>query len=131
MGLFDLFSTGPANDAAQAQIAGLNAGFNQANNIINTGLGNATTTFNNAASPFQSLFNLGLGGANAYADASGANGAAGYARALQNFQADPGYQFALNQGTDNVLRNQAATGQLGSGNTNIDLVNYGQGLANQ
>jgi hypothetical protein len=43
----------------------------------------------------------------------------------------PGYQFALNQGSQNVLRNQAATGQLNSGATNIDLQNLGQGLASQ
>lgn len=43
----------------------------------------------------------------------------------------PGYQFALNQGSQNVLRNQSATGQLNSGATNVDLTNYGQGLASQ
>jgi hypothetical protein len=43
----------------------------------------------------------------------------------------PGYQFQLGQGSQNVLRNQAATGQLNSGATNTDLMQYGQGLANQ
>jgi hypothetical protein len=131
MGLFDIFSTKPAEDAAAAQIAGLNAGYNQASDLINSGLNKATTNFNNAASPFQQLYNTGLGGANAYADATGANGAAGYDRAVKNFRADPGYQFALDQGNENILRKQASTGQLASGNTNLDLLRYGQGLADQ
>lgn len=43
----------------------------------------------------------------------------------------PGYQFTLDQGSQNVLRNQAATGQLNSGATDIALQNYGQQTANQ
>jgi len=58
----------------------------------------------------------------------GPQGAAGAQSALAQ---TPGYQFALDQGTQNVLRNQAATGQLASGATNVDLTNYAQGLANQ
>jgi hypothetical protein len=43
----------------------------------------------------------------------------------------PGFQFALDQGSQNVMRNQAATGQLNSGKTNIDLQNQGIGQASQ
>ncbi len=41
----------------------------------------------------------------------------------------PGYQFQLDQGNQQILRNQAAVGNLGTGNTQIALANYGQGLA--
>jgi hypothetical protein len=37
----------------------------------------------------------------------------------------------LDQGNQNILRNQAATGQLNSGATNLDLQKFGQGLASQ
>lgn len=65
--------------------------------------------------------------------AAGATGGAspassGIQQTLQNL---PGYQFALNQGAQNVMRNQAATGQLNSGATNVDLQNQAQGQASQ
>jgi len=43
----------------------------------------------------------------------------------------PGFQFALDTGSQNVMRNNAATGQLNSGKTNVDLMNYGEGVASQ
>jgi hypothetical protein len=59
------------------------------------------------------------------------NGANGSATAQNTLQSLPGYQFALNQGAQNVMRNQASTGQLNSGATNLDLQAQGQGLASQ
>ena len=53
------------------------------------------------------------------------------AQATQAFQNTPGYQFQLQQGTQNVDRNQAAAGMLGSGNTDAAVSNYTTGLANQ
>jgi Chaperone of endosialidase len=81
--------------------------------------------------PFQQNYGVASQGQDAYADATGVNGPAGNARATQNFQAGPGYQWQLQQGDNNILANQAATGQLNSGATNLDLQKYGQGLANQ
>lgn len=43
--------------------------------------------------------------------------------------ATPGYQFALNQGTQAVARSQAAKGMLSSANTQVAMQNYAQGLA--
>ena len=49
----------------------------------------------------------------------------------ENFQVDPGYEFALEQG-QRALTNQAATrGLLESGAFAKDLVGFGQGMANQ
>lgn len=46
-----------------------------------------------------------------------------------NVQADPGYQFQLNQGFDQVQNSAAARGKLGSGGTLKALEDYRQGLA--
>lgn len=44
-------------------------------------------------------------------------------------QSDPGYQFRLNQGTDNITSNRAARGALDSGGTLKALTQYGQDYA--
>jgi hypothetical protein len=49
-------------------------------------------------------------------------------RALQGM---PGYQATLDIGNQNVLRNQASTGTLGSGATDVALQNLGQQTAQQ
>ncbi len=65
------------------------------------------------------------------ADAYGLGGAEGTQRAQSAFQAGPGYQFALDQGTQALDRSAASRGMLGSGNQQQDLLKFGQGLANQ
>lgn len=50
---------------------------------------------------------------------------------LAQFQNSPGYQFQLQEGTNALLNNRAATGGVNSGNTLKALMQYGQGLANQ
>lgn len=65
------------------------------------------------------------------ADAYGLGGTAGTQRARGAFQAGPGYQFALDQGTQALDRSAASRGMLGSGNQQQDLLRFGQGLANQ
>lgn len=51
--------------------------------------------------------------------------------AINRFKASPGYQFALQQGTQAVQRGEAARGLAGSGAEQKQLAQYGQGLANQ
>jgi hypothetical protein len=130
MGLFDFFSAQPAENAAQAQIAGINAGYGQLSNLYGQGAQALQSNYQQGLAPAQQnqatanqgtqqlLALLGLG----------PGGSAGQQQTLEN---TPGYQFQLQQGAQNVLRNQAATGQLGSGATDIALQNQGQGLANQ
>lgn len=65
---------------------------------------------------------LGIGGG------GGAKGGQDIQALLANL---PGYQFALNQGTQNVDRNQAAKGMLSSGNTDKAIADYTTGLAQQ
>ncbi|WP_439602798.1 hypothetical protein [Devosia sp.] len=74
---------------------------------------------------------LGKLGAGLYSDAMGLNGAEGIARAQDSFRAAPGYQFALDQGLDAVARKGSAMGRLDSGNTDLDLMRYATGYADQ
>lgn len=131
MGLLDIFSNSDAQAAANAQTQGYQQGYQQLAQLFGQGAGALNQNYAAGLSPVMQNYNLASGGANAYADASGANGPEGFARAVKNFQTSPGYQFALDQGNQNVLRNRAATGSLASGGTNLDLLTYGQGLANQ
>lgn len=122
--LFSAFSSKPAEKAAQDQIAALNAGKSSATSDLDTGLASATPLYGQAYQPFSTLYTKALPGVDAYADATGANGAAGLARAKANFQADPGYSGGLTTGVDQVMRTAAARGDLGGGNTSTDLVKF-------
>lgn len=74
---------------------------------------------------------LGKSGAGLYADALGVNGADGSARATGAFQTNPGYQFARDQGLQAVERNASKYGRLDSGNTDLDMMRYATGYADQ
>lgn len=131
MGFFDVFNTGPAEDAAQKQVAGLTKGYDQASGLFGQGRDALTTNYTAGLAPFLQNYATAAPGASAYADATGAGGAAGSDRARSSFMTDPGYLFRLNQGNENVLRNASRTGMGGSGNVNVDLQQFGQGTANQ
>jgi hypothetical protein len=131
MGIFDIFSNSDAQNAAQAQAAGLTAGYNQLVPLLNQGTSALQTNYAAALQPSQQQFAAGQQGQNQLANLLGLNGANGSATAQNTLQSLPGYQFALNQGAQNVMRNQASTGQLNSGATNLDLQAQGQGLASQ
>jgi hypothetical protein len=70
-------------------------------------------------------------GSDLYLDSLGVNGADGNARAVNAFQAGPGYDFAVNQSLDALDRRAASRGMLASGNNTIDTLNTVTGLANQ
>lgn len=129
--MFDIFGTQDQEKAAADQKAGLSAGYGQASDLLNQGRQAATTQYGNATAAFAPFLQAGGAGTAAYADATGANGQAGQDRARTNFQTDPGYNFQVQQGDENILRNAARTGALNSGGTNIDLLNYGQGKAQE
>jgi hypothetical protein len=127
--IFDLFNNNNAQDAANAQISGIQQGEQQATNSINTGLNQATNSYLSGLQPFINNTATANQGTTALGNLLGLNGAAGNAAATQQLQNTPGYQFTLDQGTQNALRNQAATGQLASGGTDIALQNLGQQTA--
>lgn len=154
MGLFDgIFNAAPQRDAANDQIRGILSGYNQLTGLFDQGRGALTDTFgqgrgaltdtfgagadalrtNYAAglSPFLQNYAKSTAGVDALNDALGVNGPAGNARATAAFQNNPGYEFAKQQGMDAILASQAKTGQLASGNTNLDLSRWVTNNANQ
>ena len=62
---------------------------------------------------------------------SGALGAEAQATAFENYQNSPGQAWLQQQGDRALTRNAAALGGLGGGNVQRELVQFGQGLANQ
>lgn len=123
-------STG-ADDAAQAKIAGLNAGYSQASDLFGTGRGALNTNYASALKPFQTTFDSATLGANAYGNALGLNGPGGSADATAAFRNNPGYGFAFDQGLQGIDRGAAARGMLTSGNTLNAEQQFGTGLADQ
>lgn len=131
MGIFDIFTNDNAQNAANAQIAGVNAGYNQLSQLFGQAGGALNTNYTAAAQPFLQNYGTATAGTTALGNALGLNGAAGNAAATQSFWNNPAISSAINTGSQNVLRNQAATGQLNSGATNIDLQNVAQQTASQ
>lgn len=129
--ILDLFDNNNAQQAANAQISGIQAGQANASSALNTGLGQATGSYTAGLQPFIANTNTANQGTTALGNLLGLNGASGNASATQQLQNTPGYQFALDQGTQNYLRNQSATGQLASGATDVGLQSLGQNTATQ
>lgn len=125
-------STGKATMNAADQNKGLLTAFQGlGNNIINTGEAKSEGALNSAIGAYQPWVDSGTAANTMYSNALGLNGTEGNAAATGAFQTGPGYQFALDQGTQAALRGASAGGMLNSGNTLTALSQYGQGLANQ
>lgn len=146
MGLFDLFSNDTAEKAAQQRNEGLQKGYDALSTTFGQGRDALTSNFaagrDAATANYGDAKNLyaGLGnyfqqqyggGAQAYGDATGANGAEGFDRAQTNFRSDPGYTFQMDQGQQALNRSHAAAGNLSSGNADTDTLKFSQGLADQ
>jgi hypothetical protein len=99
---------------------------------LQQGLTTANNTYAGALAPTTANLATDQRGQTALANALGLNGTAGSANAVKNWQnTNPGFQSQLDIGSQNVMRNQAATGQLASGATSADLQALGQNQANQ
>lgn len=131
MGLFDIFSNDKAEEAAAQRNAGLQQGYDTLSGLYGQGRDAINAGAATATGYYQPLIAKYGAGSDAYGDATGANGAAGTARARANFQADPGYNFQLDQGLQALQRTHAAAGNLSSGNADLDTLKYSQGLADQ
>lgn len=101
------------------------------NVIINDGQNESVGALNKAIDAYSPYAATGQSANTMYGNALGLNGTSGNAAATDAFQAGPGYQFAMDQGTQAALRGASAAGMLNSGNTLTALTGYGQGLANQ
>lgn len=131
MGIFDIFSSKPAEDAAAAKIAGLRAGQTSATGALDTGLTNANALYGQALVPFTALSGKFGAGQDAYNDATGVNGAEGLARARQTFTSLPGYQEGIDMAVNLNDRQAAARGMLASGNTIADTTKLATDYASQ
>lgn len=131
MGIFDIFTNKNAQDAANIQAAGAQQGYGDLSNQFAAGRGALQTNYTQALQPFLKAQQTGQQGTTALGNALGLGGAAGNASATQAFWNNPAIQSQLDIGSENVLRNQARTGQLASGKTNVDLQNLGQQTASQ
>jgi endosialidase-like protein len=129
MGIFDIFGTGDQTAAANAQIAGINAGTGLATGNINTAINGNNSSYAAALQPYLQNYSQAQAGVTQLGNVLGLNGASGNASAMAALQNTPGYQFQLQQGDNAVNAAAAANGTLNSGNQNIALSNYNQGLA--
>lgn len=124
MGLFtDLFSTKPAEAAAEAKITGYNNAKSDANAALTTGQAGADTLYGQAGDLYKPIMANAGNGSDAYADATGANGAEGLARAGNLFRSATGYQGGLTTGVDQLARTAAARGDTG-GNLSGDIIKF-------
>jgi Chaperone of endosialidase len=130
MGIFDIFSTEDQRKAADDQISGINKGIADLSQSFGQGRDALSTNYAKALSPFTQNYGVAGAGQDQLARLLGF-GPGGSGDIMKTLQSMPGYQFTLDQGNQNILRNQAATGQLNSGATNLDLQKFGQGTANQ
>lgn len=131
MGLFDIFSSEPAQNAALARENAYHLAQKKAREEIDQGVASASGYYDRALVPFQSLFERGTAGYDAYLDATGVNGAKGLTRAKNVFTSLPGYTEGINMALDQNDRRAAARGMLGSGNTIADTTKLATDYASQ
>jgi hypothetical protein len=132
--LGDLFGGGAERRAADANRALADTYQTKGTDYINSGYNTARGDLNNALSAYTPLSDLAKkygAGTGLYLDALGANGPTGNSRATAAFQSGPGYDFTLNSGIDALNRRRAAAGMLDSGNSDLDAIKFGTGLADQ
>lgn len=101
---------------------------------LDRGRQDSLAALNSARGAYDPLAALGAkygAGTDLYMDSLGVRGAEGNQRAVDSFQAGPGYEFARDQGLEALNRRRAASGMLNSGNADIDAIKFGTGLADQ
>lgn len=135
MGLFDAFSSsGGEKNARKAyalQSSELKKGREQSEQQLRAGYEDADPYLAKAQELFGLIQPQQQAGYDMYQGALGLRGQEGYDQAAGAFRNTPGYDFALQQANQNVMRNQAATGGLNSGGTLMALSDRAQGLQNQ
>lgn len=117
-----------SNKAADAGVSGAQAAQklelqNQQNAIASQNTATSTNTANEQ--PYQELGSTSAGRLNDLL------GTGFTAPTLAQAQQNPGYEFALQQGTDALNKSGAATGQLMTGTQGTALQKFGQGLGEQ
>jgi hypothetical protein len=134
MGLFDLFSNDSAEKARDMANAGATAGYGQLSDLYGQGRTALSQGYDKAASYYAPLVASTTAGANAYGDASGANGVTGLQTATNNFKNSGQYGVygvGLTEGLQALDRTHAAAGNLSSGNADTDTIKYAQDQASK
>lgn len=132
--MFDLFSNDSAERARDAANAGARAGYDQLSGLYGQGRAALTSNVGQGIDLYKGLINSTGAGANAYGDASGANGVEGLQRAdavFKNSGLYGAYGTSLDQGLQALQRTHAAAGNLASGNADADTLKFATGLAGQ
>lgn len=99
--------------------------------VFEQGLGDLGQNFQQTQQMFSPYMQQGQQAFNQQAALSGAQGAEAQQQAYSQFQSSPGQQFLQQQAEKALLRNAAATGQLGGGNTQSALQQQAIGFASQ
>jgi len=121
-----------SQNAAEAQNHGILAGIGTQQNTLGNvnalydrSLGNATSAYNGSMGNIKSLYSTQLDTGNkAFSGLQGALGLGGNAISPDILTQMPGYQFAVNQGTNAINRAAAANGNLFTPNTLANVGNY-------
>lgn len=124
-------ATGAIQGGLNNSLSALGQGATGATGAINTGYDAARSDIAGGVAAYDPYYNSGVNANTAYNNALGLNGAAGNDAARANFTASPGYQWAVDQASNNALRRASAMGMLASGNTADSLTRLGSNLANQ
>jgi hypothetical protein len=130
-------------DAANQQnIQTLNRDYGQARDDLNnsgnsalaqlgSGYDSARGEYGQAAAKYDPYASAGLTALGQYGNTIGLNGQSGYDQATAAFRASPGYQYSVDQSTDQIARKQSALGALGSGNTMAAISDRAGNMADQ
>lgn len=125
----DIFTNTNAQNAADAQSAGIAQGKADATTAVNTGT-QAIKDYGAAALvPYTQNYTDATKGTDALGNALGLNGPTGNVFATAAFWNNPAIQSQLDIGSENVKRSAAAVGGLQSGGTLAALDQFGQQVA--
>jgi hypothetical protein len=131
MGLLDLFSDKNEAKARDEYTQGYTRARTRAQNRLNVGERDLRGQYGQASGYFDPLAERYGRGSEMYANALGLGGAAGNQAAQGAFQEGPGYDYAVQQALQGVMRNASSLGNVASGNTAMALQDRGNQLANQ
>lgn len=105
--------------------------FNRGNQTLDSGTSRAIDAARQGGAVYDPLLSKYGGATTMLLNSLGVNGAEGNAAARGAFDAGPGYNFTRDQGIEALNRSRNARGMLNSGNTDIDALTYGTGLADK
>ena len=131
MGFLDLFSDKNEKAARDEYTKGYTTARKSAFGSLAEGERDVRGQYGNALGyydPYAARYNAG---SQMYANALGLGGQGGTQAAQGAFQAGPGYDYAVKQGLQGVMRNASSLGNIASGNTAMALQDRGNQLANQ